>query len=190
MSVQRIASRYAKSLIDIAQERDSLEPVFDNVLALKEMTKNRDFYMLLKSPVVNPSRKKQAIEAVLQNQFNELTVAFIRILISKSRETHLPSILNEFIAQYKAIKNISTVRLTTAVPASDELLAGIRKKLAVQGKTEELIEFETQVDPKIIGGFVLEFDGNLIDASVADKLEEMKKEFTKVNLYRSQVERT
>ncbi len=190
MSVQRIASRYAKSIIELAQEQQQLELIYNDMLGMEQLTENRDFRVLLRSPVVNPSRKQQAVDAVMgTGKFQKLTTGFVRLLIAKGRERFLPETIQAFIEQYKQIKNISSVRVTTAVPVSEKLLAEIRRRLFANGKTDDQIEMETIVDPDIIGGIILEFDGKLLDASVADSLVEMKKEFTKVNVYRSQVER-
>ncbi|MEL6924494.1 MAG: F0F1 ATP synthase subunit delta [Bacteroidota bacterium] len=77
---------------------------------------------------------------------------------------------------------ISTVKLTTAVKMTPEAIEKIKSKLKGSSALDENIEIQTVVDPDILGGFVLEFDNQLYDASVAHKLEELKKEFSK-NLF-------
>ena len=187
MSVQRIAARYAKSLIDLAQEQHKLERIREDIEAFQEITKNRDFKMLLKSPIIHPAKKQEVVNAVLKGRFDEMTQAFMRILISKGREMYLPEVAAEFLHQYKHIKGITEVKVTTAVPLSEELLVQVRRRLTQEGLTEQQVELQPRIDPDIIGGFILEFNGNLYDASVATKLDELKKSFTG-NLYISQVE--
>lgn len=178
MSVIRIASRYAKSLIDLSLDQNKLERVLEDIQGFQKATKQRDFSLLLKSPIVNPDKKKSIIKAIFEGKFDDLTMAFINIIINKGREAYLADIANEFVAQYKKIKHISTVRVTSAAPLSEETLEAIKKQLKSSSATEENIELETAVNPDLIGGFVIEFDDKLYDASVAHKLDQLKKEFS------------
>ncbi len=188
MSVQRIAGRYAKSLIELAQEQGSLDTVIEDLQSFKQVTANRDFLLLLKSPIVNASKKLAIVDSLFAGKYNELTLAFFRILINKGREEYLPEIANEFIRQYKRIKHISTVKVTTASPLSEGMLEILRKKLEDMKETDDHVEVITTVDPSLLGGFVLEFDDKIYDASAAQKLEELKREF-QGNVYISQVEK-
>ena len=180
MTNQRVADRYAKSLLDLAVDRAQLDVIKADVDGLVEMTGNRDLAMLLESPVVNPS-KKQAIFGELLDKAgaNELTKTFIKVLISKGRESDLVGILGAFNDQYKRLNNISTVKVTSAAPLTEAELASIKQQLITGGMTESSVEIETAVDPALIGGFVLEFDGKVYDASVAHKLGEIRKELTR-----------
>ena len=71
------------------------------------------------------------------------------------------------------------MKLVTATPIGEATLAGIKDKLLASKATSANIEITTSVDPSILGGFVLEFDNQRYDASIAHKLEQLKKEFTK-----------
>jgi F-type H+-transporting ATPase subunit delta len=186
MSVQKVASRYAKSLIDLAQEREKLDKVLEDVQSFSEVAQNKDFALMLKSPVVNADIKGKIFQKLFGGKYDELTLAFLHILLKKNRESYLVDIAREFIDQYKIIKHISSVRLTTAAPLSESTVKTIRQKLMDSTVTDENIELETKVDPKLIGGFVLEFQNRLYDASVIHKLSLLKKEF-KDNLYISQI---
>ena len=178
MTNQRVADRYAKSLLDLAVERKQLDVIKADVDGLLEMAGNRDLALLLGSPVVNPS-KKNAIMAELLDKAgaDELTKTFVKVLINKGREVDLIGILGAFNNQYKTLKKISTVLVTSATPLGEAELAAIRQQLIAGGHTDG--ENETKVDPAIMGGFVLEFGGKVYDASVAHKLHEIRKELTK-----------
>ena len=185
MSVQRVASRYAKSLIDLAVEQNKLDRVLEDIEGFNKALESRDFYLLLKSPIINQGKKASIFKAIFGDQFDEMTNGFFKIILNKGRESYLPEIADEYIAQYRAIKNISTVKLTTAVPLDDAAVEKIKAKLKASSELEANIEINTSVNPDIIGGFVLEFDNKLYDASVAQKLEELKKEFSKNDFIRS-----
>jgi F-type H+-transporting ATPase subunit delta len=90
-------------------------------------------------------------------------------------------IASAVIDQYNAIKGIHKVKLTTATPVSEELKQGIESKIRSERGLDK-IELETAVDETLIGGFVLEFDDNLLDASILRDLKDIKKQFSQ-NLY-------
>ncbi|MEM6321849.1 MAG: ATP synthase F1 subunit delta [Bacteroidota bacterium] len=178
MSVTRIASRYAKSLLDLAQEQNKLDRVLEDVETFQQATEQRDFFLLLKSPIVNPDKKGTILKEIFSEKFDELTMAFVNIVLRKGREGYLPDIAKEFITQYRSLKHISTVKVTTATALSEASLAAIKQQLQGSDKTEANIEIVTEVNPNLIGGFVIEFDDKLYDASVAHKLSQLKKEFS------------
>ena len=177
MSNPRLAHRYAKSLIDISQEKGQLENVFNDMQLLQKIIKeNRDFLTLLRSPVIAPDKKLKVVDAITTGRVNELTVLFTKLMITKGRESYLPEVITAFIKEYKDLKKIHTVKLTTAVPISSAVknafIEQIKKTTAIQN-----IEMEARVDEKIIGGFVLQTGDQLIDASVAYDLREIAKQF-------------
>ena len=177
MSVIRIASRYAKSLIDLAVEQDKLERVLEDIKSFKAATENRDFYLLLKSPIINATKKQQIFNALFEGKFDEMTFSFLKIILVKGREAYLPEITDEFVNQYKDIKHISTVKLTTAAPLGAETISRIKEKLVASAETEAHIELITKIDPDLLGGFVIEFDDKLYDSSVTHKMDLLRKEF-------------
>lgn len=185
---QRVAQRYAQSLLDLAQDRGEVEAIKADVDSLLQMAENRDLALLIKSPVVNPSKKKAIFKALLDRAgAKELTRLYLKLLIDKGREGDLVGILREFVSQYKRLRHISTVKVTSATPLSQTNLDQIRRQLIAAGKTEATVDLETAVDPELIGGFVLEFDGQVYDASVVYKLKELRDELRKPNVYVNQV---
>ena len=178
MSVIRIASRYAKSLIDLAVEQDNLERIREDIGTFQEAVKNRDLYLLLKSPIINAGKKQQVLDAIFGDRLDKTTNAFFRIILNKGRESVLPEIANAFVDQYKAIKHISTVKLTTATKLSDDTIERIKAQLTSSAATDSNIDLVTETNPDILGGFVIEFDDKLYDASVSHKLDQLRKEFS------------
>ena len=173
----RLASRYAKSLIDLAIERGQLENVFADMQWLKAVCKsNRDFVNLLKSPVIKADTKKKIVDAVTAGKIGELTAAFTTLLIGKGRESNLPEIITAFIAAYNAHKNIHTIQLTTAHPVSDAMRTAIVEQVKKSAGFQH-VELEEKVDADLIGGFVLQVGDKLVDASVAYDLRAIAKQF-------------
>jgi F-type H+-transporting ATPase subunit delta len=179
----RLASRYAKSIIDLSVERDQLETVYKDMQFLQQVFKaSRDFVNLLRSPVVNADKKQAIVDAITKNKISELTAAFLRLLINKSRESDMPEIVNAFITQYNELKGIHKVKLTTATAVSDDLKNSIIAKLKNEAKLEN-VELDAKIDDSLIGGFVLEFNNNLVDASVLRDLKDISKQFKERNVF-------
>lgn len=173
----RLAARYAKSLIGLANEKNQLEAVYKDMLFLQSVCKSsREFVTLLKSPVVKADKKEAILKAVTGNNVSELTNAFNKLLVTKGREENLPEIITAFIDQYKAQKGIYTVKLTTAAPVTDELKQAIVNKVQSQ-TTMNQIDLKTEVKEELIGGFTLEMGGTLVDASILYDLNKIKAQF-------------
>lgn len=186
MSVARIASRYAKSLLDLAIERKQVERVKEDLDTFSEALKNRDFYLMLKSPVVKSDKKRKIFQLLFEDKFDKLTMAFLNILLAKNREMYLVEITKEYTVQYRDYKHISTVRITTPEPVSGDLVETIRKKLLADGIVDGQLEMETKADPSLVGGMIIEFGDRIYDASASRKLEAFKKSF-RDNLYISKI---
>lgn len=173
----RLATRYAKSLIDLANEKGELEKIYADMQWLLAVTKsNRDFVNLLRSPIIKGDTKKKIVDAVIGGQLSSITSSFITLLIKKGRESNLPEIVPAFIAQYKEQKNIQIVKLTTAVPVNDAVKKAITEQVKKSSGFEH-IELEEKVDKDIIGGFVLQVGDKLVDASVAYDLRAIARQF-------------
>jgi len=182
----RLAARYAKSLIDLAIEKEQLETIYEDMQFLNSICKSStDFVNLLRSPVIKADKKESIIEAITKNNVSPITFAFNKLLVAKGRESDLPEIITAFIDQYNQIKGIHKVKLTTAVPVSEEVKREIVDKIIKEAGLTN-VELETIVNEKLVGGFVLEFNNNLVDASILSDLKELKKQFTG-NVYVQQI---
>ncbi len=179
MSVIRIATRYAKSLIDLAIEQGKLEPVYSDVMQLQAAAKNRELYLFLKSPIVHSDKKIAVLDALFKGKVDALTLTYLHLLVTKNREMYIPEIAAEFVHQYKTLKHISSVTVTSALPLGDAVLEGLRQKLLASGILTENLEIIAKVDPELIGGFILEFNNKRYDASVASKLADLRSDFLK-----------
>ena len=177
MSVSRISARYAKSLLDLARDRNELEAVKADVDYLVEAMKSRDLVLFFKSPIINSGKKLDVVKSLFANKLGKTTVAFIDIIIRKGREMYLPEICQDFINQYKVFNRISTVTVTTATPLNETSLNEIKEKLLASNITMDKLDLISEVDPAIMGGFVIEVGDKLYDASISHRLEQFKKEF-------------
>ena len=130
----------------------------------------------MRSPIVKADAKRKIIEAVTKEKISALTTAFNALLVSKGRESILPEIITAFISQYKEHKNIHTVKLTTAVPVSEEVKTAIVNQVKKAGGLQN-VELDEKVDESLIGGFVLQVGDKLVDASISYDLKEIARQF-------------
>lgn len=186
MQNPRLAARYAKSLVDIAVEQNSLEETLKDMQLLDAICKqSRDFVTMMRSPVIKGDKKLSIVDAVLAGRVSVLTTTFLKLLINKGRESFLDEVAEAFIIQYRAYKGIRMAKLITAAPVDASVVDIIRTKIeaAYQGAT---INIETAVDPSLLGGFILDMGDKQLDTSIVRDLNEIKKQFSK-NLYVSQL---
>jgi F-type H+-transporting ATPase subunit delta len=182
----RLAGRYAKSLIDLAIEQNQLETVYKDMQYLQAVCKSSpEFVSVLRSPVIKGDKKQKILFAITDGKLSTLTASFNKLLISKAREEYIPEIVASAIALYNALKGIHTVKLTTATAISEELKQSIVAKLKAETSLQN-IELETAVKGELIGGFVLEFNNNLVDASIERDLRDIRKQFSQ-NIYVQQI---
>jgi F-type H+-transporting ATPase subunit delta len=173
MSVSIVASRYAKSLIDLAKEQGVLDAVYQDMILFKETAdKNRGLMLALKSPVVRHEKKSGILKALFESRVNPVSYAIFKIITKKNREAILDEIATEFIKAYNLYQGIQNASIVTTTPLTDEL----RKQFTdlVKSATGKTVQLAEKVDPNIIGGYVLRIDDRQIDASLRSRLNELK----------------
>lgn len=170
----RLADRYAKSLIDLALEKGLLEELHkdaENLIALCKQS--REFAIMLKSPIIKGDKKAQVINILSQGKISEIMRVFVNLLVRKGRESFLQEIMQVFCDKYDIIKGISRINMVTAAPVSDEIRKMIVEKLQRETKLTN-IDLLMKVDESLIGGFVLEYNNNLLDHSIKRFLKDVK----------------
>lgn len=178
MSSYRIASRYAKSLIELATQQGKLDRVVEDMTFFAAVTKVQDVELLLRSPIIHEDKKGKVLKAITAGKLDLLTASFIDIILRKGREAYLGDIAHEVIRQYRVLKGISIVEIVSADTLPAETLEAIRKKLVDSKLTASTVEFKTSVNKDLIGGFVISFEDKLYDASVRHQLEVLRKQFS------------
>lgn len=175
MSAIKLASRYAKSLLDFAVEKGKLDDVYKDQLYLQKVLKvSREFDLLLASPLINADKKLKALQAVLGGKTGEITMLFLQLLVKKSREVYLKEIVDSFIRQYDEHMKITQVKITSAAPLDKNEIDKLLAKLKQQANLET-INLTTEIDESLIGGFVLHYGDKQYDASISRKISIAKK---------------
>lgn len=180
MSETRIAARYAKSLMELAIEKELLEQVNYDMRTLHSVTaENHALVNVLDSPIIKSDKKAGIMSSIFGNSFNKLTMMFIEQVVKKRREHFLPMIAEEFARQYNQRNGIQTATVTSATPLSEGMMASVKE--FIEKETNTRVELKTTVNPGIIGGLVIRIEDSLYDSSIAKKLNQLRKELIHQN---------
>jgi F-type H+-transporting ATPase subunit delta len=178
MADSRAVSRYVKSLLGLAVEKNALEFVHEDMLLFSKVCReNRAFELMLKNPIIRHDKKREILQRVFQGKVNDLTLAIFDILTQKNREPLLPGIANEFHAAYNNHKGIGRAYITTAVPLDAELRAEF-ENIVKNISDKKQVELTEKVDDEMIGGFILNVGDRQVDASIKNKLKALKVKFS------------
>ncbi len=176
-----VASRYAKSLIDLAVETKQLEEVANDMRLIKQVCKeNREFVILLESPVVKTDKKMAIFHSVFGGKISATTSTFLDLIARKRREGYIDDIAYAFDEQYKVFKNITTALVTTAVSLDAATKAKI-VEIVKKNATGE-VQLVEKIDKTLIGGFILTVGDKQVDTTIKRKLNDLRKNFS-TNLY-------
>lgn len=178
MNDSSISVRYAKALFSLAQEKKVLEAVntdMENLLSLS--TEMPEFKLITDSPVISSSDKQKFMTALLGSKVNELTLSFLTLLLTNSRENYLPMIARNFLAHYRENSGVKSAQLSSAIQLDSAVVEQFRALVAK--KYNAKVEITCDVDAALLGGFVLQVDDQLMDASVASRLKSFRQEFVK-----------
>ncbi len=175
MTDYRVSSRYAKSLIELASSMNLLDKVHNDLqLFLSTADQSRDLKIMLTSPVIKHVVKKRILRSIFEKHLDNLTLSFFDIICQKNREILLYSIAKEFHRQYNAVNGVEFAKVTTSVALTNELRTQFNKVvMEVSGKPS--VELVEEVNPDIIGGFILNVGDRRIDGSVVGKLNRIKR---------------
>lgn len=172
--MDRASSRYVKSLLGLAVERNVLEQVHaDMQMFARVVEENRELRLALNNPIIKHDKKREILEQLFKGRVNDLTLAIFDIITKKHREPLLLAIAKGFHDAYNEFKGIGVATVTSAVPLDSSLRAemvAMVKKLSDR-KEVELIE---KVDPSLIGGFILNVGDRQVDASIKSRLNSLK----------------
>lgn len=178
MSEFRAAYRYAKSLISLAEEKDVLEQVHNDMLLFsKTVAENKEFPRILRNPIINHEKKLNILKGIFKDKVNPITLAIFEIITRKNREAILPQIATSFHHQYNVLKGIEEAKVTTTFPLDEKTREQFKD--IVREKTGKDVELKEEVNESLIGGYVLKIGDLQIDESINSKLKELRLQFSR-----------
>ncbi len=169
-----VAKRYAKSIFDLCQEKDSLERTYKEINILIQVFKNNKTILdFLINPVISFSQKKDFFDKGLKDKLDNLTMSILYFVIRNKRANILIQILEEYNLLYRKEKKIMYVDLVTAKKANDELKSIIIKRLGQEKK----ILLNEKIDKSILGGVLIKVNDKQFDSTVKNHINKIKSSF-------------
>ncbi|MCV6630565.1 MAG: ATP synthase F1 subunit delta [Flavobacteriaceae bacterium] len=176
MAASRAAIRYAKATLNLALEQKLNDQVETDMLTIQNtLAESTDLQNVLNSPVIKGEEKKNALKKIFANT-QEITKGLIGLLIANKRINELGEVAMKYRILNQELKGKDTAVVTTAVPLSNDLEKKLLEK--VKNITGKDVSIKNQIDESILGGFILRVGDLQFDASIANKLTKLKRDFT------------
>ena len=176
MKDARAALRYAKAILDLAKDsKDESAVNTDMQLIATTISENHELEVVLRSPVIKSADKMKVLKAMFTDNVNNITLGLFNLLQENKRISMLEPIAKQYSIIYDFYKNTQVAKVTTAVPLTKEVEALVLDKIVAL--TGEKANLENEVNPSILGGFILRVGDLQYDASISNHLNELKKEF-------------
>jgi len=181
MNQSAITVRYAKAFFGLAIEQNTLETINIDMLMLSNVYTNvPEFSILIDSPVIKTSQKREICNHLLQGRVHQTTLTFLNLLFVNKREHYLKDIIRNFFDLYRNEKHIKTVEITSATTLAPEIEKRIVK--VIEKHYNVTVELSKLVNKELIGGFILQIGDKQVDSSIATKLTNIKKQLTTIPL--------
>ena len=173
----RAAHRYARALFELAEKTGKLDLVDDQLLAVRDVVrKYPEISNLISNSTITIAEKEDFIGKIIPADTIPLVVNFLKVLIKKKRFSELPFIQETFHRLYEKKRRIEEVLLVSAVPLSGPNAARLEKVLETKFKSD--IRLVAKTDPNMIGGLILRFGGNEVNAGFRSRLEALRQALT------------
>ena len=175
MSDSKIASRYALSLYNKAADAGIVDVVVNDIRSLnKVVVENRDFSRFLQSPLISRETKKATLSKIFDS-YHKDTIGLFHLMAEKGRESLIGIMGKEFIQIYNKNNGITEAVVTSASVLDDESMRKV--EAYVKQRTGAVsVEMKTKIDPSLIGGMTIMFEGKIYDSSIASQIKKIKTE--------------
>lgn len=175
MSDFRVASRYARSIFDLAIEMKNVDRIYEDMLIVGHVLhENRKLVTLLKNPIIRYDYKLRVLSKIFEKHLDKLTIRFFDLVCRKNRAPILPECSKVFVTLYQDYKGIVQANISTAVKISDQIRVDFEENIAQA--TGKKVELEARIDESLLGGYILKIGDNQIDNSLKSRLNNLRRE--------------
>lgn len=175
MNESKISVRYAKALFELGKEKNTLDTFITDIKQVEEvLNESSDFVLMLESPIVKTSQKREVVQQIFGDKIDALSLNFLNMVIQNRREMYLKDISRNFLAICRKDQGILSAVLTSASEMEEEGKGRLIEMLAKSFDSK--IELKEVIDEDLIGGFIIRVEDQQLDASVANQLNQIKRE--------------
>lgn len=172
--MEEIAEVYSRALFQVAQEHDVLDRIHDELGQFAdELARNRDLQLYFFSPYFSSQEKRDGVRRLLEGA-DPRFANFLELLAERHRMPAIFRIRKAFDSLWREERRLLPVEVTSAVELDRALVEEIGKR--IEGQTGRRVELSSRVDPGVVGGLVLQVGNMVLDASVRNRLERLRKE--------------
>ncbi len=172
--MEEIASVYARSLFEVAQEQDKLSEVHEQLGEFADvLASDRELQVFFFSPYFSTPEKKDGLEKAVTDA-EEILINFLGLLIDKHRMPILFRARREFDELWREENKLLPVQVTSAFELDEEIVQRIGDR--IQEQTGRTVELSSEVQPDILGGIVVRVGNQVLDASIRSRLESLRKQ--------------
>ena len=176
MSSTRAAIRYAKAILDIASSKNAANDVSNDMFLISSTIKeNVELDTFIQNPTIKVEVKENALLEVFANT-NGVTKSLFHLLFENKRFEILGAVASEYTKLFAEMNGVEVAKVTTAIPMDADLEAKVKAKIATF--SDKKVTIENTVDASIIGGFILRIGDKQYNASVANRLQVLKRELS------------
>jgi F-type H+-transporting ATPase subunit delta len=168
------AKRYARAVFQLAEQENRLDPVATDLLSIGALLQQSDDLARFLGNLVIPTEKRAAtLRALFGGKVDALTLRFLLFLESKRRLVALPGIIEHLGKLYDEKQGVLNVEITSATQLEPGQFAAIGRKL--EDKFKKKIKATAALDPKLLGGFIVQVGGTIYDYSIETQLQTLGK---------------
>jgi ATP synthase F1 delta subunit len=172
--MEEIAAVYARSLFEVARDQDKLDAVRDQLGEFADaLSETRDLQVFFFSPYFSTKEKEDGLERVVTGA-DPVIVNFLELLIEKHRMPALFRIRANYDALWEEENKLLPVHITSAVELDDKIVSQLGERISEQ--TDRKVDLSANVDPEILGGIVVRVGNSVLDASVRNRLEQLRRQ--------------
>ncbi len=176
MAGNRAAIRYAKAIMDVATSKNVAAEVNADMISIAStINNNQELHGFIQNPTIGVDVKEKALLEVFATT-NKVTKDLFHLLFVNKRFNILEPIATQYSLLFDEANGIQLAKVTTAIPMDKAIEEKVLAKIATFSNKK--ITIENIVDPSIIGGFILRIGDQQFNASVANRLQELKREFS------------
>jgi ATP synthase F1 delta subunit len=175
--MEEIATVYSRALFEVATDQDKIDDVRDQLGAFTDaLSENRDLQVFFFSPYFSTAEKEDGLERVVTDA-DPTILNFLKLLIEKHRMPVLFRIRADYDALWEKENKLLPVQITSAVELDSSTVKQLVDRIAEQ--TDRKVTVSAEVDPDILGGIVVQVGNSVLDASVRNRLEQLRKQVVK-----------